>query len=171
MLPSRRKTHLYCNRSCGRLQAIPMEVQSAAQSQSAKSSKQSLAQRLHASCSHHALPSPPRHPHPPPPAKQHKLQHTAVKHPAASVFSVQRVGPALHTVIQDKGTKVLNLASSTACTEVPVGTLAKALFHHLWGAPCCWALTSWVSLGKLQEPSDPTRSGQGLRFRLRVPFS
>lgn len=149
MLPSRRKTHLYCNRSCGRLQAIPMQVQSAAQSQSAKSSKQSLAQP--ASCQLF----PPCSPPPPTPAKQHKLQHTAVKHTAASAFSVQRVGPVLHTVINDKGTKVLNLTSSTACTEVPVGTLAKAPFHHLRGAPCSGALTSWVSLCKLQGPFDP----------------
>lgn len=168
MLPSRRKTHLYCNRSCGRLQAIPMQAQSAAQSQSAKSSKQSLAQP--ASCQLFP-PSRPPAPAPLPPAKQHKLQHTAVKHTAAPAFSVQSDGPVLHTVINDRGTKVLNLASSTACTEVPVGTLAKAPFRHLWGAPCPGELTSWVSLCKLQEPFVPTGSGQGLKSRLHAPFS
>lgn len=53
------------------------------------------------------------HPAPPSPAKQHKLQHTAVKQTAASAFSVQSVRPVLHTVINYKGTKVLNLRSST----------------------------------------------------------
>lgn len=119
-----------------------------------------------------AVPTIPPPPLPPlPPAKQHKLQHTAVKHTAAPAFSVQSDGPVLHTVINDRGTKVLNLASSTACTEVPVGTLAKAPFRHLWGAPCPGELTSWVSLCKLQEPFVPTGSGQGLKSRLHAPFS
>lgn len=45
--------------------------------------------------------------------KQHKLQHTAGKHAVALAFSVQTVRPVLSIVVNYKGTKVLNLGSST----------------------------------------------------------
>lgn len=46
--------------------------------------------------------------------KQHKLQHTAGKHTVASAFSVQTVRPGLRIVVNYKGTKVLNVGSSTS---------------------------------------------------------
>lgn len=163
MPPSRRKTHLYCNPSRGCLQAITMHIQSAAQGQSAKlqQAKHWLSQ-LHASCS----------PGPSHLLKQHKLQHTAGKHAVASSFSVQTVRPVLRIVVNYKGTKVLNLGSSTCL-------YCRSLQGH-WQNHCFTTSVEPLALGsspaglslcKLQECFDPSSSRQGLKFRLHSPFS
>lgn len=125
MLPSRRKTHLYCNPSCGCLQAITMQIQSATQSQSAKiqQAKHWLSQ-LHASHSPHASPH-----------LLKQLQHTTGKHTVASAFSVQTVRPVLHSrkLQGDQGpeSQIFNLP----VLQVPVGTLAKSLCFTTSVAP------------------------------------
>lgn len=138
-----------------------MQIQSAAQSQSAKiqQAKHWLSQ-LHAG----------RPPLPPPaPPKAAQATHMAGKHAVASAFSAHTVRPGLHIVINDKGTKVLNrnLGFSAACTAGPCGDIVKITVSPppwspgLWGADC---------LGKLQESLVPSSSRWGLNADSTVLF-
>lgn len=65
--------HLYCNLSCGHLQAVTMQIQSAAHRQPAKT--QQAKRWLNQLQASHSPPTTP-----PPPAAGQATQHTAVSH-------------------------------------------------------------------------------------------